>query len=284
MARACPLYDDIEILKKLDTQGKQFTAGYQHHVEMLLPKLIPCVLSYSEFDTEVWYNYLTCLKAASNCSVKYILRYHHVLKKIVTLLPVMTIKSKTAIENAISPVVTIPDMTTEALNIYAIMRILYNCAIGSLQNTDLWNYITRDLDFKSITRKGGNHLKSFRPLFELCNDLCIVLKGIHDCHIDGADVQFVRKGRKEFAEQVASVDDPVRRQQMTTILKNKLRDYSVFCSSPSCGKQDPTSSSFAKCGHCHLTRYCSKTCQKQHWLKTGHKESCIKAPNIAQVD
>ncbi|KAJ8314997.1 hypothetical protein KUTeg_007147 [Tegillarca granosa] len=53
----------------------------------------------------------------------------------------------------------------------------------------------------------------------------------------------------------------------------------LFCSSPSCRKQCTDLDHFRYCGACRLARYCSQTCQKEHW-KNGHKLKCLKDPPV----
>eukprot|EP00743_Colponemidia_sp_Colp-15_P000869 GILK01000960.1.p1 GENE.GILK01000960.1~~GILK01000960.1.p1 ORF type:complete len:191 (-),score=41.25 GILK01000960.1:220-792(-) len=48
------------------------------------------------------------------------------------------------------------------------------------------------------------------------------------------------------------------------------------CSNPSCGKVAERVSEFKVCGRCHSMFYCSRECQKQHWIE-GHKNVCIDA-------
>ncbi|XP_078665269.1 uncharacterized protein LOC144907779 [Branchiostoma floridae x Branchiostoma belcheri] len=50
--------------------------------------------------------------------------------------------------------------------------------------------------------------------------------------------------------------------------KNKL----LRCCNPTCGKPGYRST-LKLCAQCKLTRYCSRDCQRQHWL-AGHKKSC----------
>ncbi|XP_069101143.1 uncharacterized protein [Argopecten irradians] len=52
----------------------------------------------------------------------------------------------------------------------------------------------------------------------------------------------------------------------------------IFCSSPSCRKlYSEGMDNFRYCGACRLSRYCSETCQKDHWKKS-HKTSCLRSP------
>lgn len=41
----------------------------------------------------------------------------------------------------------------------------------------------------------------------------------------------------------------------------------------SCGKLDSLEGRHAACGGCHLARYCSKDCQRAHWM-AAHKALC----------
>ncbi|KAK3091847.1 hypothetical protein FSP39_023140 [Pinctada imbricata] len=49
----------------------------------------------------------------------------------------------------------------------------------------------------------------------------------------------------------------------------------IFCSSPSCRKQQADGKKILYCGDCRLARYCNEECQKEHW-RSDHREKCLK--------
>jgi hypothetical protein len=55
-------------------------------------------------------------------------------------------------------------------------------------------------------------------------------------------------------------------EELASVLK--LKEQCVICAS--CLKRQGT---MARCGQCHITRYCSKDCQKKDWVK--HKQMCF---------
>ncbi|XP_048771266.2 uncharacterized protein LOC125677301 [Ostrea edulis] len=61
-------------------------------------------------------------------------------------------------------------------------------------------------------------------------------------------------------------------------LAEELEQYEevyIFCSSPTCRKQEMEKEKFLYCGSCRLSRYCCIGCQRQHW-KQGHKQMCLR--------
>ncbi|KAJ7584640.1 hypothetical protein C8J56DRAFT_154753 [Mycena floridula] len=52
-----------------------------------------------------------------------------------------------------------------------------------------------------------------------------------------------------------------------------------ICSNSSCRSPKQLSAACKRCGGCHLTFYCSKVCQKEHW-NDGHREMCRKNPLV----
>jgi hypothetical protein len=62
----------------------------------------------------------------------------------------------------------------------------------------------------------------------------------------------------------------------------QLDEVFIFCSSPSCRKQEMEKEKFLYCGKCRLSRYCCVECQKQHWKHGGHKEMCLHALETGQ--
>ncbi|XP_078682526.1 palmitoyltransferase ZDHHC13-like [Branchiostoma floridae x Branchiostoma belcheri] len=62
------------------------------------------------------------------------------------------------------------------------------------------------------------------------------------------------------------------RKEILGLIEEALKTKLLRCCNPTCGKPGYRST-LKLCGRCKLTRYCSRDCQKQHWL-IGHKRSC----------
>lgn len=58
--------------------------------------------------------------------------------------------------------------------------------------------------------------------------------------------------------------------------KTYKRMETVKCSFSECAKKQPDTKEgrFKKCGRCHVVLYCSKECQKAHWVR-GHQDMCV---------
>ncbi|KAI8499961.1 Ankyrin-1 [Branchiostoma belcheri] len=61
-------------------------------------------------------------------------------------------------------------------------------------------------------------------------------------------------------------------KEMMELVQEATKNKLLRCCNPTCGKPGYRST-LKLCGQCKLTRYCSRDCQKQHWL-IGHKRSC----------
>ena len=63
--------------------------------------------------------------------------------------------------------------------------------------------------------------------------------------------------------------------------KKKKKDSSASTTAE-CANCTASDVPLQKCGRCGLVRYCSVECQKQHWIKGGHKQFCL-TPNERKV-
>ncbi|XP_019628242.1 PREDICTED: ankyrin repeat and EF-hand domain-containing protein 1-like [Branchiostoma belcheri] len=61
-------------------------------------------------------------------------------------------------------------------------------------------------------------------------------------------------------------------KELMELIQEALRTKLLKCCNPTCGKPGYRST-LKICGQCKLTRYCSRDCQRQHWL-AGHKMCC----------
>ncbi len=60
------------------------------------------------------------------------------------------------------------------------------------------------------------------------------------------------------------------------LAKQTARSNQRSCSNPACDKPRDQVDSFKTCSHCESARYCSESCQKQHW--PTHKKLCREWP------
>ncbi|XP_078665268.1 uncharacterized protein LOC144907778 [Branchiostoma floridae x Branchiostoma belcheri] len=60
--------------------------------------------------------------------------------------------------------------------------------------------------------------------------------------------------------------------ELTEMLQEAMETKLLRCCNTTCGKPGYRST-LKLCGACKLTRYCSRDCQRQHWLG-GHKKCC----------
>ncbi|XP_060070295.1 uncharacterized protein LOC132550266 [Ylistrum balloti] len=80
------------------------------------------------------------------------------------------------------------------------------------------------------------------------------------------------------AEKMAQIWKPKEKLKEEFEKGIEYANYMVFCSSPACRKQYIDGMAhFRYCGACRLSRYCSESCQKDHWRKS-HKTSCLQNP------
>lgn len=64
-----------------------------------------------------------------------------------------------------------------------------------------------------------------------------------------------------------AINSPERESILFAVRGTSVRVHQPICAAPSC-QADATK----KCGACMAVRYCSKTCQREHW--TEHKRDC----------
>ncbi|EJD34210.1 hypothetical protein AURDEDRAFT_131288 [Auricularia subglabra TFB-10046 SS5] len=108
---------------------------------------------------------------------------------------------------------------------------------------------------------------------ELRLTLCDLELALHDCRGTKSIVTMPSDVSNHFVDLQLSRNCFGHFQNLLSTLISERR-----CASPNCPRK-PTSDeeqSVSKCGRCKILHYCSRDCQRSHWLKSpaGHKEVC----------
>ncbi len=93
-----------------------------------------------------------------------------------------------------------------------------------------------------------------------------------------------KKRRKKKKGKPKPIIDPIETTESTTTLINEDCCCKGACTAPAwkdcahCGAAEgtvPGSPRHAACSRCRMTFYCSRSCQKMHWTRGGHKKCCL---------
>ncbi|XP_078682494.1 uncharacterized protein LOC144916945 [Branchiostoma floridae x Branchiostoma belcheri] len=89
---------------------------------------------------------------------------------------------------------------------------------------------------------------------------------------DLADVEGTTVQRYCELLRVEGVECLSARAELMELIQEALQTGLLRCCNPTCGKRG-NRSTLKLCAQCKLTRYCSRDCQRQHWL-IGHQKCC----------
>ena len=120
--------------------------------------------------------------------------------------------------------------------------------------------------------------KAYRELYDY------IIK-LRKTKLSGDKVQSLYEyfGRLKAHVHTCEIGESTKEAKTPWVPKNVLREdllqkedqVYVFCSSPTCRKQQQPGQKLLYCGDCKLTRYCNEECQKHHW-RASHKQRCLK--------
>lgn len=217
-------------------------------------------------------------------------------------------------KNYIVPILFAAVYQTENLGLFwkGFVGLYRFLIVGKCEIVEMYmkHNILREL-YSRIKSQQGNHETYSVILVGYCAKMLLGLIELGDMktrniirrsHAKQAVIDYVVKVRKESKhefvleliscfQQIKNLLDDENEAQMAVQKWNpkvKLKEdleqgksdvEYLFCSSPSCRKQCTYTDHFQYCGACRLTRYCSQTCQKEHW-KSGHKLKCLKDPPV----
>ncbi|XP_078687681.1 uncharacterized protein LOC144919905 [Branchiostoma floridae x Branchiostoma belcheri] len=85
-------------------------------------------------------------------------------------------------------------------------------------------------------------------------------------------IEFGARADLTDAKGLTAQQHCVRDVELTKLVQEALQTRLLRCCNTTCGKLGYRST-LKLCARCKLTRYCSRDCQRQHWL-IGHQKSC----------
>jgi len=302
--------EDVNILIHLTNNiDTLFTADFQHRAERVLPRLLEYVSPISGFDHDLLSHYLFVIGKAitSNTSaVKFVMKYPDLLKNMINYLPYLTEKEKqTKISNS-------PEMICMAL-IFEILHLCVigsrkNTAfweeLRSGNKNNLYDIGMAIPSYNKILCERHNEFVLSLGIVQECE---VIFP--HNVHTAIKVINNAKKYQTKpdpwsrldayIAKETSRLSMFLKFVVIFTILlvlmwwggcawshivifaaimykfQPKYYSYTSYCSSPVCNKKDHVRSNhFRKCAKCQLTRYCSSSCQSDHWEKYGHKHIC----------